>query len=138
MPYLEPPSIDSSIKPENIAAICDYLARVDAVPGAVIDAIRAMQTELNRLRNTSTGVSIPQGNTQRVLTRWTCEVCGKAHQREQPAGFTPKYCQPERESDPPTSCQIAAKRQQEAETNKERQRAFRARRKARFANQAVV
>src|SRR5579859_7040398 len=99
MSYLEPPGMDASIRPENIAAICDYLARLEAVPGVIIDAIRAMEAELNRLRHVTMGSELPLGNSQRVLTRCTCEVCGKTHQREQSAAFTPKYCQPDRESD---------------------------------------
>src|SRR5579859_4185482 len=110
MSYLEPPGMDASIRPENIAAICDYLARLEAVPGVIIDAIRALEAELSRLRYVATDSELPLGNSQRVLTRWTCEVCGKTHQREQLAGFTPKYCQPEREDDPLTPCQIEAKR----------------------------
>ncbi|MHB8630182.1 MAG: hypothetical protein ACYDEO_28790 [Aggregatilineales bacterium] len=108
MPYLEPQGIDASIRAENIAAICDYLARLEAVPGVIIDAIRAMEAELNRLRRVITDSELPLGNSQRVLTRWMCEVYGKTHQREQSAGFTPKYCQPEREGDPLIPCQIEA------------------------------
>lgn len=134
MRTIEPPDLDTSIHPENIARILAYLNRLDSIPLDAIEALRSLAAEVDRLRS-ALPVDVALGNEGKVLTSWRCEVCGKYHTRVQTAGFAPKYCQPDDPQDGPTPCQVEAKRRQDAETNRERQQRWRDRRRQQKVSQ---
>ena len=86
-----------------------------------IDMIRSFQAELTRAQLASASAGLT----------WTCEICGRVHNRPMaPGAVVPRYCQPDRQGDASTSCQVAAKAKQDARTAAERTRRSRARVKA--------
>ena len=87
-----------------------------------INMIRSLQAELERAQMVSASAGLT----------WQCEVCDRTHSRAMaPGAVVPRYCQPDKPGDPPTSCQMAAKAKQDARTAAERTRRSRAKAKER-------